>query len=594
MSDRNVRRVRQPGRQDPQQMFLLGLIGVVGVLAFSASMSLKVGFVLTGQGMPAAEVPWNPITLIMGLVKGTVWWAWPAVATLVVLWTLVVVGSVVVWMGHRRRVGRRTRVDAAAAQLASAKDIASMSKAAAQKAGRQWFSREVMDRCPGLRLGHIPGSKQSVFSTWEDLLLVLMGPRMGKSTAVVIPAMVDAPGVVVTTSNKRDIVDETVELMKSRGAVFVFDPQRIAVGLEQEPWFFDPLEMIRRDEAVMDAAALELADIFKCAARGENDSGDGYFRDGGRDLLARLLLAAALDGRPISDVFLWVNDEKDKTPVRILSQYPEWEQQHAALRGTYQITEKTRSGLFSQAAQMAAPLGRREAVRWVTPQAGARRFSPDDFVREGSGTLYVLSKEGADNAAALTTALTVAVMKAAEEYGELCGGRLPVPLLAALDEAANVVQWPQLPKVYSHYGSRGIIVMTVLQSYMQGEKVWGREGMELLWSAAGVVMVGGGIRDEKLLGKVEALIGDYEQVTSSVSRSRQGRSVSQQVREKKILTVAEIAAMEAWRVVLFATKRRPMIVALEPWWDRSWSREVTALLGSKSAGVVDGNQGAQL
>ncbi|MGV0340713.1 type IV secretory system conjugative DNA transfer family protein [Corynebacterium mastitidis] len=214
-------------------------------------------------------------------------------------------------------------------------------------------------------------------------------------------------------------------------------------------------------------------------------------------------------------------------------------------------------------------------------------FSPDEFVRSGQATLYVLSKEGADNAAALTTALTAAVMKAAEEYGQECGGRLPVPLIAALDEAANVVQWPQLPALYSHYGSRGIILCTILQSYMQGEKVWGKEGMELLWSAASMVMVGSGIRDEKLLGKVEALIGDYEQVTTSVSRSRQGRSVSQQVREKKIVTVAELASMEAWRVVLFAVRRRPMIVALEPWWERAWPKKITGLLGAKTAGVVD-------
>ena len=41
-----------------------------------------------------------------------------------------------------------------------------------------------------------------------------------------------------------------------------------------------------------------------------------------------------------------------------------------------------------------------------------------------------------------------------------------------LDEAANVCRWRDLPNLYSHYGSRGIILMTILQSWSQGVEVW--------------------------------------------------------------------------------------------------------------------------
>jgi hypothetical protein len=37
-----------------------------------------------------------------------------------------------------------------------------------------------------------------------------------------------------------------------------------------------------------------------------------------------------------------------------------------------------------------------------------------------------------------------------------------------LDEAANVCRWRDLPNLYSHYGSRGIVLMTILQSWSQG------------------------------------------------------------------------------------------------------------------------------
>lgn len=277
---------------------------------------------------------------------------------------------------------------------------------------------------------------------------------------------------------------------------------------------------------------------------------------------------------------MWVNDESDRTPVRILNTHPEWSQQATALAATYTITEKTRSGLFSQAAQMATALGRRETLRWITPTPGGRRFEADDFVRGQQDTVYILSKEGADNAAALTTALTAAITTAAERYGEECGGRLPVPLIAALDEAANVVKWPELPALYSHYGSRGIILMTILQSYTQGVGVWGEEGMEAMWSAASILLYGGGVRDDKMLQKLESLIGEVEIFETSTSRTGDGpRSVSTQRREKKILTVAELASLQQWRALVLASKRRPLVAELEPYWVRRWPETIRTQLG---------------
>lgn len=63
-----------------------------------------------------------------------------------------------------------------------------------------------------------------------------------------------------------------------------------------------------------------------------------------------------------------------------------------------------------------------------------------------SGTLYSLSKEGRGSAGPLITALTVAVAEAAEDYAKTQpGGRLAVPMVAVLDEAANVCRWRELP-----------------------------------------------------------------------------------------------------------------------------------------------------
>lgn len=140
---------------------------------------------------------------------------------------------------------------------------------------------------------------------------------------------------------------------------------------------------------------------------------------------------------------------------------------------------------------MANCLTNRQVSRWVTPQGWAehrRQFVPADFVRHG-GTLYSLSKEGRGNAGPLMTALTVAIVRAAETLASTSpAGRLTVPLLGVLDEAANVCRWRELPNLYSHYGSRGIILMTILQSWSQGVDVWGESGMRRLWSASNIAV----------------------------------------------------------------------------------------------------------
>ena len=109
------------------------------------------------------------------------------------------------------------------------------------------------------------------------------------------------------------------------------------------------------------------------------------------------------------------------------------------------------------------------------------------------------------------TSLTVALTDAAEQFAKLSPrGRLSLPFVGVLDEAANVCRWRELPDLYSHYGSRSICLMTILQSWSQGVEVWGRDGMRKLWSAANVKVYGGGVSEVEFLKELSSLIGDFE------------------------------------------------------------------------------------
>lgn len=165
-------------------------------------------------------------------------------------------------------------------------------------------------------------------------------------------------------------------------------------------------------------------------------------------------------------------------------------------------------------------------------------------------------------------ALTVAVVEAVEELAaRSAGSRLKTPLVGVLDEAANVCRWRDLPNLYSHYGSLGIILMTTLQSWSQGVEVWGESGMKKLWSASNIRVYGGGgtTHDGSFLEDLVRVIGDYDRLTSSTSYGRGQRTVSQQLHRERILDVDDLAAMPRGRAVVLSSGNRPTLIRTQPW-----------------------------
>jgi type IV secretory pathway TraG/TraD family ATPase VirD4 len=141
-------------------------------------------------------------------------------------------------------------------------------------------------------------------------------------------------------------------------------------------------------------------------------------------------------------------------------------------------------------------------------------------------------------------------------------------MVAVLDEAANVCRWSELPNLYSHYGSRGITVMTFLQSWSQGTEVWGRDGMRKLWSAANVKVYGGGVSEVEFLDEISRLIGEYQHPEASVTFTRgSGRSTSHQHRNDRILDVADLAALDRGRIIVIASGAVPALAKPQPWYD---------------------------
>ncbi|NKS56587.1 TraM recognition domain-containing protein [Rhodococcus hoagii] len=560
------RTVRDPSEHDVA-LELIGVCAAAAVVAVGgAAAAMHLG---TSQ-----DVPGNPLAVVAGLIKGELVWETGATVVAVALGlALILLVAAGIWMLVRRKRSR-TRIDDRARYMGQGRDIASLSEKACRAKAADLKIQLAPGDVPGVQLGTHLVSKQMLRGSYEDLHVDIWGPRTGKSTSRVIPAVLDAPGAVLTTSNKRDVVDATRDVREAMGSrVWVFDPQKVAN--EEPTWWWNPLTWVTDEEK-----AADLADHFAAGDDGLAAKADPFFDPEGKDLLTSLFLAAALDDRPITQVYSWVTNVQNQESVKILRNHG-FELQADGLAGQYNAPDKQRGGVFGTAKKMARSLKIRAVHPWITrngPADTRPHFDPREFVRSG-GTLYSLSLEGNGSAGPLVTALTVAVIDAATEIATASPkGRLSVPLIAPLDEAANVVRWTKLPSLYSHFGSRGIIIMTILQSWSQGVEVWGEGGMKKLWSSSNIKVYGGGVAvdDGNFLSKMSTAIGDHWEITGSSSRSDHGTSTSRQRTKMRTFTEDDLEALPRGRAIVRSSGNRPTIVQTEPWMAGPYAAQVRA------------------
>ena len=527
---------------------------------------------------------WNPLIAPAQLATGKRQLPHAAIFTVPALLALVtVIGTVAVswWLRRRPRAGARDEhVDRAARLLATPRQLRPMSeRSAARVAERLGVS------APGLPVARSVLGNILLYATWEEMQLCVGGPRRFKSVGVAIPTLLAAPGPGLFTSNKPDGYVATRLTRERHGTVWNLDPAAIT-GSGHAEWWWNPLSYLALGSRPQKRAQ-ELAGAFVDAYRHPDARPDPFFDPKGEHLVANFLMAAWLDGRYLPDAYRWTTRPRDETPAKILAAHGR-ELPYASVMGEINAAPEQRSGIYGTAERILQFLQEPEIAAWLAPTEQPRpEFDAAAFVRS-SDTLYLHSQEGRGSEAGLVTAMTMAVCEHAVELAKASrGGRLATPLVGVLDEACNICRWAALPSLYSHYGSRGIPLTLLAQSWSQMREVWGENGVEQLWSAANVKTFAGGVDEEPFLRRLESLIGEYNRATYSPSVSQGGRgagnqrSTSWQLTPTPILSVAELRALPkeqnfpterrprprpTCRGLVFASGVPPVLVRPEYWW----------------------------
>ena len=368
----------------------------------------------------------------------------------------------------------------------------------------------------GILLG---GSSPSWTWSGHQRSALILGPtRSGKTSSVIVPNVIAAPGAVVTTSTKADILEATLRARLRSGSVLMFDP----FGSTPAPpdvvrigW--SPLHASRSWDGALLMASSMVTAAHQRSAQGRH--GADHWSERSASLLAPILFAAACANRTMAEVVQWVDrhhgsDALIELESSVGSNHPA----PALLSGILATDSREQSGSWSTTSGVLGAYRSLGALRSTEgPVLDPRRFV------EGNHTLHICAP-GRQQAliAPLVVGLLSEIQTAAYERGDVHR-----PVLFALDELANIAPLPDLPQLVSEGGGQGLLTIGCLQDLSQARTRWGAEADGLL-SLFSTTLLLGGIADRATIRSFSDLAGPTEiaRHSHSISGGQRRRPVA--------------------------------------------------------------------
>lgn len=387
----------------------------------------------------------------------------------------------------------------------------------------------------------------------ESAVMVLGPPRSGKTSAVMIPAVMSAGGAVISTSTKPEVMRASAIARGEVGQCWCFDPaaseRNLPGGVRRLGW--SPVAAAASwDEALVTARAMAA-----CTRPGAGTTNEDHWSERAAALLAPLLHAANLIGQPIEAVLRWVLSQEVE-PARLALLDTDAEIAAHVLDGIERTDSRERSSIFSAAAGVLAAYNS-DAVRRA---AASPNFDPVRFACS-TDTIYITAPEHRQALCApLIVGLLEQIRHAVYERSAREEGDGP-PMLWALDEIANIAPIHDLPALISQAGGQGLQVMVGLQDLSQARARWGTEVAEGFLSLFQTKLVLSGIGDPRTLEAISLALGEYDRqvVSRTMGTSETDRwldphgyneSTSWQMQRQRVVPPGEVAQLPSGRGLL--------------------------------------------
>ncbi|KWW41897.1 hypothetical protein AU359_00596 [Micrococcus luteus] len=432
-----------------------------------------------------------------------------------------------------------------------------------------------------MRLGKAEGV--DVFASYEESVVLIGPPRSGKGVHLLIGAILDAPGPVITTSSRADNLGATAELRKKKGPVALFDPQGLTGQPSTLKW--SPITGCEEPRVANQRAA----SLIGASGLGSSSS-NAEWQAPAITIMECLLHAAALGERTVDDLMRWGNNPAEtKEAVKILTEHPKaalnW---NLVLKGIIEGDPKLLQSKWFGVEGAVKGLSVPEVRDVLRPNRFEETLDIDKFLTE-CGTLYIVgTKTGGSSAGPFLIAMMDAITERARELAAKSpGNRLDPPLSLVLDEIANISgAWPGLTQLMADGGGVGISPFAVFQSMAQARNEWGEQQAQALFDAATVKVQLGGASNVADLEQFAKLAGQRKIMRTSKSRGKDHSSVSEQIHDIEVVSVAELRRLPFGWGILLNRNGRPILMRMTRWWDRKDGKQIKEAAGRYSKALL--------
>jgi type IV secretion system protein VirD4 len=406
--------------------------------------------------------------------------------------------------------------------------------------------------------------RRLIWAGRQQALLVVGPPRSGKTSALVVPNVLAAPGPVLVTSTKPDVLWATLASRSELGRCWLLDP----TGTIEPP---PGARLIKWSPVAASHSweeALVTARVMTAAARPHGTYGESaHWTERAEALLAPMFHAASLADAGMREVLTWVLRHDLHTPMALLGATGKEGADVAidVLAGIAVTEERERSGIFSTAAGTISAYRSSRALEL----ADRPNFDPGSFPA-GADTIYVCAPARYQ---ALMAPVVVAFLEQvrAATYMAAGHGTLRLPVTLVLDEVANVAPLPDLPAMVSEGGGQGLLTLACLQDLSQARNRWGPSA-DGFFSLFGTKVLLPGIGDIRTLEAVSRLAGQTDVVTRSVNTSawwstRPSVNTTYASRRQERLPADQVHSLPPGAAIVIAGAQRPQLAYLTSWWD---------------------------
>lgn len=398
---------------------------------------------------------------------------------------------------------------------------------------------------------------RQVFASFERCLLMVAPPGKGK-TAMMIHALLDAPGAVLAASTKPDLWWLTSELRALRGPVELFNPQ--GLGDIPSTLKFNPLINCEHYQTAVDRATDLVNGCKMITAMQEASWGEKCI-----EILSKYLMAARLGGHDLQRVAYWLSHDDDEEAVLILQRAGNivpagWaESLQAEMRSD---ADRMKASIWSLARGAVAFMANPVIAASVSSSADDA-FDAQEFIAAG-GTLYLLGDDKDETIAPLLSALTSYIYEEVKKAALLTGvdGRLDPPFGFFLDEVTKITPVP-IHKWASDARAYGIYITACCQAFDQLRERWGDLTVGTILTLYSKVLFGG-IQNADDLDDLVKLLGrrEYTLVSTGESESATGksRSTSRSPKEEQLLKPDQIAQIPDMHAIVVLGNAKPVMV----------------------------------